>query len=169
VITVFTDAIVWVCRSPRRLAVSAAAIITVLLVGGSTLFGGTAGGSTGDRSGSTGAPASTAAQVPDAAPYVTAAVNFTREWSQLKPGDSTATWLARVTALTTPELAQALKSTDPAGLPGVGPSGEPVVRFVSQTSALVAVPLADGSSVLVSVVIGGIQPLVSDIQPNVGD
>jgi hypothetical protein len=169
VITVFTDAIVWLCRSPRRLAVSAAAIITVLLVGGSTLFGDNLPSSTGSRPGSGEAPTTSAAQVPDAAPYVTAAVNFTREWSELKPGESTATWLSRLTPLTTPELALALKSTDPTGLPGVGPSGEPVVRFVSQTSALIAVPLADGSSVLVSVVVGGVQPLVSDIQPNVGD
>jgi hypothetical protein len=169
VIAVVSDVIVWLCRSPRRLAVSAAAVITVLLVGGSMLFDNSAGGSTGNRPGSAQAPATSAAQVPDAAPYVTAAVDFTREWSQLKPGESTATWLARVTPLTTPELGLALKNTDPAGLPGVGPSGEPVVRFVSQTSASVAVPLADGSSVLVSVVVGGIRPLVSDIQPNVGD
>jgi hypothetical protein len=164
---VVTDAIVWLCRSPRRLAVGAAAIITVLLIGGSTLFGGTGAGDDQERA--TAKPTASAAQVPDAAPYVTAAVNFTREWSQLKPGEDAAAWSARLTPLATPELGQALKSTDPAQLPGVGPSGEPVVRFVSQTSALIAVPLADSSSVLVSVVIGGVQPLVSDIQPNVGD
>jgi hypothetical protein len=78
-------------------------------------------------------------------------------------------WQARIAPLATPELAAALKTTDVANLPGVGPEGEPVVRFVSQTSGLIAVPLSDGSSVLVTVVVGGQEPLVSDIQPNVGD
>jgi hypothetical protein len=165
---VFTDAIVWLCRSPRRLIVSAATIVVVVLVGGSALFGGTGG--TGRGNGSA-APTTTAprAQVPSADPYVSAAVTFVREWSQLKPGETASGWQARVIPLATPEFAAALKTTDPANLPGVGPEGEPVVRFVSQTSGLIAVPLSDGSSVLVTVVIGGPEPLVSDVQPNVGD
>ena len=164
------DAITWICDSPRRLIVSVAVILAGVLIGGSRLFGGTASGTDGLG----GQPAATtaavpSAQVPNATPYVGAAVKFVQQWSELKPGETVDGWQSRVAPLATPEFAAALKTTDPANLPGVGPEGEPVVRFVSQTSALVAVPLADGSSVLVSVVIGGIQPLVSDIQPNVGD
>lgn len=164
------DAVTWLCRSPRRLIVSAALILAVVLVGGSQLFGGGPAGAN-DRGQS---PAETAtsvpsAQVPNATPYVSAAVAFVQQWSQLKPGETADGWYARVAPLTTPEFGAALETTDPATLPGVGPEGEPVVRFVSQTSGLVAVPLSDGSSVLVTVVIGGQQPLVSDVQPNVGD
>jgi hypothetical protein len=166
---VVADAIAWLCRSPRRLAVGAVTIIVVLLVGGSALFG----GNTGDHPGSGTQPEVTAttavAQVPKADPYVTAAVAFVRQWSQLKPGESAAQWQTRLLPLATPELAQALRTTDPAQLPGVGPSGEPVVRYLAQTSSLIAVPLANGSSVLVTVVAGDTGPLVSDIQPNAGD
>jgi hypothetical protein len=167
---VLTDAIAWLCRSPRRLVVSAAVLIAVVLIGGSALFGDGAGGTGGDTAGTsdttTTAPQ---AQVPSADPYVGAAVAFVEQWSRLKSGETASGWQARVLPLATPELAEALKTTDPANLPGVGPEGEPVVRFVSQTSGLIAVPLSDGSSVLVTVVIDGQQPLVSDIQPNVGD
>lgn len=164
-----TDAIAWLCRSPRRLIVSAATIIAVVLVGGSALFG-NGSGATDRLAGTTGdVDATPSAQVPNAAPYVSAAVAFVRQWSQLKPGETTDGWLGRVSPLATTELAAALKTTDPVNLPGVGPEGEPVVRFVSQTSGLVAVPLSDGSSVLVTVVVGGPKPLVSDVQPNVGD
>jgi len=164
------DAVAWLCRSPRRLIVSAAIILAVLLVGGSQLFGNGAAGANGNGQQSS-AAATTApkAQVPNADPYVSAAVSFVRLWSQLKPGETADAWQAQLVPLSTPDLAAALKGTDPATLPGVGPEGEPVVRFVSQTSGLIAVPLSDGSSVLVTVVIGGEQPLVSDIQPNVGD
>lgn len=162
------DLIAWLCRSPRRLAVSAVTLLVVVLVGGSALFGrGDAGGA--GRAEPAAATAKPAAQVPDADPYVDAALAFVQQWSQLKPGENAGAWLARVAPLVTPDLEAALKTTDPANLPGVGPQGEPVVRFVSQTSSLVAVPLTDGSSVLVTVVIGGQQPLVSDVQPNEGD
>jgi hypothetical protein len=163
-----SDVIAWLCRSPRRLIVSATTIFVILVVGGSALFGNDSGGA---GSGMSGAAATTAprAQVPNADPYVSAAVAFVQQWSQLKPGETTDAWLSRVTPLTTADLAAALKTTDPVNLPGVGPQGEPVVRFVSQTSGLVAVPLSDGTSVLVTVVTGGQEPLVSDVQPNVGD
>jgi hypothetical protein len=164
------DAVTWLCDSPRRLIVSAAVILAVVLVGGSQLFGGGTAGA--DSSGAAPAESATAvpsAQVPNATPFVGAAVAFVQQWSQLKPGETVDGWHARVAPLATPEFAAELQTTDPANLPGVGPEGEPVVRFVSQTSGLVAVPLSDGSSVLVTVVIGGQQPLVSDVQPNVGD
>ena len=163
------DAVAWVCRSPRRLVVSAAVIFAVILVGGSQLFGNGTGVDGGSGRSSETATTAPNAQVPDADPYVSAAVAFVQQWSRLKPGETTDGWQSRVTPLATPELAAALKTTDPANLPGVGPEGEPVVRFVSQTSGLIAVPLSDGSSVLVTVVIGGQEPLVSDVQPNVGD
>jgi len=166
---VFIDAIAWLCRSPRRLVVSAAVILAVVLIGGSALFGGSAGAGGRDSGSSETTTTAPSAQVPNADPYVGAAVGFVRQWSQLKPGETASGWQARVLPLATPEFAEALKTTDPANLPGVGPEGEPVVRFVSQTSGLIAVPLSDGSSVLVTVVIGGQQPLVSDVQPNVGD
>jgi hypothetical protein len=165
---VIVDAIAWVCRSPRRLVVSAAVLIAALLVGGSALF--SSGGSPGDGRAAA-APAATtpAAQVPDAGPFVDAAVAFVRLWSQMKPGESRAQWQAAVTPLATPLLGTELKTVDPANLPGAGPTGEPVVRVVSQSSSLIAVPLANGSSVLVTVVQSGQKVLVSDIQPNVGD
>jgi len=167
---VLIDAIAWLCRSPRRLVVSAAVTFAVVVIGGSALFGDGTGGSGGGADGSSNTTTTAPqAQVPSADPYVGAAVGFVQQWSQLKPGETAAGWQARVLPLATPELAEALKTTDPANLPGVGPEGEPVVRFVSQTSGLIAVPLSDGSSVLVTVVIEGQQPLVSDIQPNVGD
>jgi hypothetical protein len=167
---VLADAVAWVCRTPRRLVISLAVILAAILFGSSQLFGSGAGG-TGDRTGGSTEAATSppSAQVPSADPYVSAALAFVRQWSQLKPGETASAWQARVTPLATPDLATVLKTTDPANLPGVGPEGEPVVRFVSATSGLIAVPLSDGSSVLVTVVLGGEEPLVSDVQPNVGD
>jgi hypothetical protein len=166
----FVDVITWLCQSPRRLAIGAVTVLTVLLVGGSALFG-HGGGASGTASGSRSTATSTtaAAQVPDAAPYVTAAVAFVRVWAQLKPGETPDQWRASLVPLTTPDLSLALRTTDPTRLPGVPPSGEPVVRFLTQTSALIAVSLSDGSSVLVTLVTGDTRPLVSDIQPNAGD
>ena len=162
-----TDAVVWLCRSPRRLAVGAVVLLTVVLLGGSLLFD---GGSDGDLA----RPAATAtaavpAQVPDADPFVVAAVTFTEHWAKLRDGQSAEQWQEALVPLTTPDLAAALRTTDPANLPGVGPEGEPVVRVVGTDSSMIAVPLADRSSVLVSVVRSGGKLLVSDVQPNVGD
>jgi hypothetical protein len=164
-----TDFVVWLCQSPRRLAVGAVAVLTVLLVGGSALFGNSVHGGSVTPAASNAAPTTIAAQVPSATSFVNAAVAFTQQWARLKPGETAAQWRARLAPLATTELANALKTTDTARLPGVATSGEPVVRFLTQTSALIAVPLADGSSVLVTVVTGDTTPLVSDIQPNVGD
>jgi hypothetical protein len=166
---VVADAIAWLCRSPRRLAVGAATILVVVLVGGSALFGNGTRGHAGAAARPADAPTTAAAQVPNANPYVATAVAFVREWSRLRPGETATQWQARLAPLTTPDLGAALKTTDPANLPDVRPDGEPVVRFVSQTSALIAVPLANGTSVLVTVVNGETGPLVSDIQPNAGN
>lgn len=164
------DAVTWLCQSPRRLAVGAVVVLTVLLVGGSALFGhdrvgSSAGGSTPTAS----ATAVAAAQVPNATPYVSAAVAFVRVWAQPRSGESATQWQTSLAPLSTAQLGDVLRSTDPARLPGVPPAGEPVVRFLTQTSALIAVPLSNGSSVLVTLVSGDAGPLVSDIQPNVGD
>ena len=163
------DAVAWLCRSPRRLAIGAATILVVLLVGGSALFGNGTGAHANSGVDPAAAPTSAAAQVPNASPYIAAAVAFVRDWSQLKKGETAAQWQARLAPQTTTELGQALRTTDPANLPDVGPDGEPVVRYLSQTSALIAVPLANGTSVLVTVVDGESGPLVSDIQPNAGN
>src|SRR4051812_30056397 len=114
-----TDAIAWVCRSPRRLIVSAAAIVIVVLVGGSALFGNGPGGSgTGQQE--TVTTTAPSAQVPTADPYVSPGVAFVKQGSQLKRGKTADDWLARVSPLATTDLAAALKTTDPANLPGVG-------------------------------------------------
>jgi hypothetical protein len=168
-----TGFIAWLCHSPRRLAVGGATILVVLLVAGTALFGNGTGArvSDGGAAGAAGPGpvASSAAQVPDAGPYVTAALGFVRLWSQVKPGETATEWHAALVPLTTPDLGRALGTTDPTDLPGVAPAGDPVVRYVAQTSALVAVPLADSTSVLVSVVMNGQAALISDIQPNLGD
>ena len=166
----FVDAVTWLCQSPRRLAIGAVTVLTVLLVGGA-LFGHPGGGGGGSvASAKPAAKVSATAQVPDANPYVTAGVAFVRVWSQLKAGESAAQWHSSLLPLTTPELGESLGTTDPSRLPGVPPSGEPVVRFLTQTSALIAVPLSDGTSVLVTLVSQEQgTPLVSDIQPDAGN
>jgi hypothetical protein len=167
----FADVIAWVCRSPRRLVVTSATVLIVVLAGGSALFSsvGDGDGSASGSGGPSATPKTVAAVVPDAAPAVTAAVHFVQQWSRLKPGETTAQWQNRLVPLTTPTLMRALRTTDPANLPGATPQGDPVVRSVSQSSSLIAVPLTDGSSVVVTVVTDGAVPLVSDIQPDVGD
>jgi hypothetical protein len=168
----FAEAFAWICRTPRRLAVVGLSLVILIFVGGSALFGN--GGSDGTDPTSTtktvtSAPAETAAAIPASGEYVSAAVNFAKLWSQLKPGETQQQWLASLTPLTTADLGKALRTTDTSDLPGVTPAGEPVVRFLAQGSALIAVPLSDGSSVLVTVVSGETGPQVSDIQPNTGD
>jgi hypothetical protein len=163
----------WVCRTPQRLAVAAVTALVVVLVVGSALFGHGVGA---EKKVASPAPTVTSAEVPDASPYVAAAVTFVRKWSRLESGESDAAWLAALKPLTTTDLSSALQTTDPSQLPGVAQQGEPVVRYVAQTSALVSVPLADGSSVLVTVVSNGTSGsanasgmLVSDVQPNAGN
>ena len=138
------DAVAWVCRSPRRLAAFAVGLMAVVLIG-SNLLGAGASASNQPRTQASG-PAVTAAQVP-----------------------SVQQWQAALEPLSTKELATALRTTDPAALPGSAPEGDPVVRYVAQNSALIAVPLANGSSVLVTVVSDASGQRVSDIQPFAGD
>jgi hypothetical protein len=161
-----TDAVSWVFHSPRRLAVTAVVILAVVLLGGNALFGG--GGGRGNAKDGGPRPAATA-QVPDAGPYVDAAVAFVEKWSPQPKNETTEQWAAKLASLTTPEFGEALATTNTAELPDSPPRGDPVVRYVADSSALVAVPLANGSSVLVTLVDGDQRVLVSDIQPNVGD
>jgi hypothetical protein len=161
----------WILRSPRRLAV-----IAILAIGGVLAIGNLTHGSAQPAAApsatptATAPPASVAAQVPDAQPFVATAVHFVQEWARIRPGESAAQWQRRLAPLATDELAAALRLTDPSSLPDAAPSGEPNVRFVAQSSALVAVPLSTGATVLVTVIDtpgGGWR--VSDIQPDTGD
>ena len=161
------DAVAWVCRSPRRLAAFAVAVMAVVLVGSNLIGGSGQSGRAESRQES--APVLTAAQVPDAGAYVSTAIRFVRAWNRVPQGKTVAQWQATLEPLATEELAKALSTTDPAALPGSAPQGEPVVRYLAQSSALIAVPLANGSSVLVTVVNDANGQRVSDVQPFAGD
>jgi len=161
----------WLLRSPRRLAV-----IAILAIGGVLAIGNLTHGSVQPSAApaatpATTPPASVPAQVPDAQPFVTTAVHFVQEWARIRPGETAAQWQRRLAPLATDDLAAALRLTDPSSLPDAAPSGEPDVRFVAQSSALVAVPLSTGATVLVTVIDspGGGGWRVSDIQPDTGD
>lgn len=106
---------------------------------------------------------------PDPAPAVAAAVRFVAAWGRLASGQSAGDWHARVRELATAELGTALDGTDPAGLPGAAPSGRPQVRSLAGDSAMVAVPMTNGRTVLVTVVSGPPGWLVNDVQPDEGN
>lgn len=162
------DAVRWLCRSPRRLAVTVGGLILLVVIGGSALNG-RGDNRQGAQPEPTPSSVSTAA-VPDAQPFVDTAVRFVDAWSSVRSGETSRQWHERVSKLSTPELAAALAQTDPETLPGSPPSGSPVVRYLAQDSGQVAVPLADGSSVIVTVVAASRSTWrVSDVQPDVGD
>ena len=162
------DAVRWLCRSPRRLAVTVGGLILLVVIGGSA-FNGRGGSREGAQPEPTPSSVSTAA-VPDAQPFIETAVRFVDAWSRKRAGESSREWHERVARLSTPELAAALAQTDPDTLPDSPPSGSPIVRYVAQDSGQVAVPLADGSSVVVTVVAASRSTWqASDVQPDVGD
>jgi hypothetical protein len=68
----------------------------------------------------------------------TAAADFVSEWA--RPDLAAATWLAGVRPLVTPELLEGLEATDPANLPDVAVSGEPVQVAISKESGVFDVP-----------------------------
>lgn len=68
----------------------------------------------------------------------TAAAEFVSEWA--RPDLAAETWLAGVRPLVTPELLQGLEATDPANLPEVAVSGEPVEVAMSKESGVFDVP-----------------------------
>lgn len=154
--------VLWVFRSPLRLA-GTVVVALALTVGGGMLLAryGTGGG--------TGSGGSTpVAAVSGTTQYVDAAVAFATTWAD--QGDlSDEEWHAAVEALATEDLAEGLALTDPATLPGGSPTDGAALTFVSESSALVKVPLSSGSTVLVTVVRSGDSLLVSDVQPDEGD
>ena len=164
------ELVTWLCRSPRRLVTVLGGTLLVVVVVGSTVLRGGGAHPAGSAAGARpAAPATSVAAVPDATPFVTAAVRFVAQWGHAAAGESAAHWQARVDPLATPDLAAALRQTDLASLPGGGPSGRPSVRYVAQSSAMIAVPLTTGETVLVTVVNSAGSWRVSDVEPDVGD
>lgn len=159
----------WLFASPRRLVVVSLTTIILVFVAGSSLFGND--GSTAATTTSDEQTAATAAAVPESDEFVAAAVAFVKLWAEVEADETPAQWQAKLTPLATDDYAKALKSTDTDTLPEAQPDGEPVVRFLAQESAMIAVPLSNGDSVLVTVVSGEgtAEPKVSDVQPNTGD
>lgn len=155
----------WACRTPARLAAVTALAVAVVL-GAATAFT-TTGSPTSSQPASH--AATPTADVPAAERFAAAAVRFVDQWARLGPGETPAQWRGHVRELATPDLAAGLALTDPDALPGTGVGGEPELRFLAESSALVAVPLASGERVLVTVIDDTGRLLVADIQPDVGD
>jgi hypothetical protein len=121
-----------------------------------------AAGTSGVVAGSAGLPFG--ARMADAAGPVRAAVGFVGVWARPRQG-----WHETVRALATPELAAALDVTDTGALPDADPTGRPQVRSLAEDSALVAVPLSTGRTVVVTVVASGGSWLVNDVEPDTGN
>jgi hypothetical protein len=160
--------IAWACQTPRRLIGLVAVPVLLLVLLGSVWSG--RQGDNGDGGTQGAAVAAVNAQVPDATPFVTAAVKFVNVWGELAPGQTADQWHAAVRALATPDLGSKLDQTDPNSLVGAAATGKPEVRFVTSTSALIAVPMANGRTVVVTVVNKqGSNWLVDDVEPDVGN
>jgi hypothetical protein len=158
------ELLAWCFHSPRRLAAVLVGLLAVLVGAGVAV--------NAVRSGPVQRPSSAvgvSGLSPDAGPAVQAALAFTRAWAS-KPASSTAEqWRQAVSPLATPELVRGLAVTDPGALPGGAPTGDPTIRFVSVSSALIEVPLSTGTRVLVTVVLVNGHWLASDVQPVQGD
>jgi hypothetical protein len=161
-----TDLRSWVFGNPRRLLLIVGGLIVAVVVVSSII---SARGNGDDASGALSRNPAAGAQVPDAEPFVNAAVAFVAAWGKLAHGQSAEEWHAAVRELATPDLGTTLDLTDTSDLPDALPSGTPQVRFITSSSAMVAVPLDNGSAVLVTVVNSGDGQLVDDIQPDVGN
>jgi hypothetical protein len=144
------DLVRWACRSPQRLLGVLAAALAVVLGIGSLVLDQVSSPDAGTVT-AAGEP-DTRVRLPDSRPFVDAAVAFVRLWAQPRPGQTAAQWRAALEPLVTADLAAGLRLTDLRNLPGGTPRGTPTVRYLSVTSALVAVPLSSGSTVLVTVV-----------------
>lgn len=144
------ELVTWACRSPQRL-VAVLLTLAIGLLGIGSLALDQLGGHHETTRPVT-AYRDTDAALPESKPFVDAAVAFVRLWAQPKPGQSALEWRRALEPLVTRELAAGLALTDPGSLPGGAPTGTPAVRYVSHSSALIAVPLTTGSSVLVTVV-----------------
>lgn len=160
--------IAWTCRTPQRL-IAVLAVPTLALLIGASLWSDQRGAA-GDTGAASAAAAAANAQVPDATPFVAAAVHFVNVWGQLAPGQTPTEWHDAVRALATSDLGKKLDQTDPASVESATASGKPQVRFIAMTSALIAVPMTNGHTVVVTVVNGqGQKYLVDDVEPDVGN
>ena len=156
--------VAWACRSPQRLlTVLAVTLIAVLGIG--TLV---VDHLSDETPGTTTTTPTVSAEVPDAAPFVRTAVEFARLWASPESGQSLEQWHARLAPMVTEDLAAGLRLTDLANLPGGEPGTTPTVRFVSGASALVAVPLTTGTTVLVTVVDTRAGSADGDLGPGAG-
>ncbi len=166
-----TDMRTWAFRSPKRLALLVAVpIAAVVAVGGLLSLRGDGRHGTDALSTAPSPAVSVPAEVPNAQPFVAAAVNFVRVWARLAPGQTSEQWHDAVRALATPDLAATLNLTNTSTLPGATPSGSPQVRFIASTSALISVPLSNGTSVVATIVLQEDNTwLVDDIEPDTGN
>jgi hypothetical protein len=162
------ELISWACRTPRRLAFVIGVPVLLLVIVGSLVSH-----QHGDDA--PGAPAAAAfpsvsAHVPDATPFVTAAVRFVNVWGRLAPGQTPSQWHDAVRGLATSDFAAYLDHVDPKSLTGGVAASKPTVMGLTSTSAIVAVPLSTGKTVEVSVVASdGKSWLVDDVEPQVGN
>jgi hypothetical protein len=159
-----SDLVAWAFHSPRRLLGVLVVVLAIIVGVGAVLQS----ARSPDRTG-TAPSASAPAVLPDTGPAISAALTFATAWASQPASTSAEQWRQGLEQLVTPELAKGLALTDPAQLPGGRPQGQPTVRFVSTSSALIQVPLSTGRSVLVTVVLAGSRWLVSDVQPFTGD
>ncbi|MEJ2578408.1 MAG: hypothetical protein P8Z68_04855 [Kineosporiaceae bacterium] len=162
-----TDLRSWVFGNPRRLLLIVGGLIVAVVVVSSII---SARGNGDDASGALSRNPAAGAQVPDAEPFVNAAVAFVAAWGKLAHGQSAEEWHAAVRELATPDLGSYLDTVDPSSLPDATPSGKPTIVGLTATSAIVTVPLSNGQSVSVSVLVSGADTwLVDDIQPATGN
>jgi len=112
-------------------------------------------------------PAFVSTPTPSAPPAqaVRAAEGFVQTWLAGRTTEPVAVWHRRIASFVTPQLAQGLRSTDPARLPATNVSGAPEPVQVGEFLARFSVPLADGSAVAVTTAWDGQAWRVTDIQP----
>ncbi len=165
------DLVQWAFRSPGRLAGVVAVLLALVVALSLAARQGEqdAAAREGGRATPSASPTAAAGALPPAGPFVETAVRFVRAWAVLPAGTTPQQWRAGLAPLVTADLARGLALTDPRDLPGAVPAGEPVLKFLAASSALVEVPLADASSVLVTVVDEPTGRRVSDVQPTQGD
>lgn len=175
------DLVRWLLWSPTRLLLAAVAVvsvvlgITVVLGAGSITRAGDLGPATRPRHPTAVAPVPASPSVRPATdagganrrevlPIVTA---FVTAWSNVD-GHEPEEWLRRVSRHATPDLAAALRSTDPARLPMARVDGAPRLRSAGPYAALADVRLADGDTVTVTVAFDGGEWRVTAIEPASG-
>jgi hypothetical protein len=159
------ELLAWCFNSPRRLGAVLVGLLALLIGAGVAVNAIRSGPSQRSPSSAVGVSGVS----PDAGPAVQAALAFTRAWASKPASVTDEQWRRSVDPLATPDLVRGLAVTDPAALPGGAPAGDPTIRFVSVSSALIEVPLSSGTRVLVTVVLVNGHWLASDVQPVAGD